>query len=62
MYGSITPLLTDFLKPDVIAKMASSAGISDVASAQKTISGAVPTILSGLANLLSKPDRLTSTI
>jgi len=56
MYGNITPLLTDFLKPDLVAKMASAAGISDVASGQKTISGAVPAILSGLANLVSKPD------
>ena len=56
MYGSLTPLLTEFLKPDVIAKMASVAGISDVASAQKTIWGAVPAILSGLTSLVSKPD------
>src|SRR5215467_2948724 len=56
MYGRLAPLLTEFLKPDLIAKMASAAGVSDVASAQKTISGAVPAILSGLANLASKPD------
>jgi hypothetical protein len=56
MYGNITPLLTDFLKPDLVAKMALAAGISDVASGQKTISGAVPAILSGLASLVSKPD------
>src|SRR5262249_45515714 len=56
MYGSMLPLLTEFMNPDVIAKMASGAGISDVASAQKTISGAVPTILSGLAGVASKPD------
>ena len=56
MYGSLTPLLTEFLKPDLIAKMASVAGIADVASAQKTIWGAVPAILSGLTNLVSKPD------
>jgi hypothetical protein len=56
MYGSLTPLLTEFLKPDLIAKMASAAGISDVASAQKTIWGAVPAILSVLTNLVSKPD------
>jgi hypothetical protein len=56
MYGSMTPILTEFLKPDLIAKMASRTGISDVASVQKTISGAVPAILSGLANLASKPD------
>src|SRR4029453_14167976 len=56
MYGSMLPLLTEFMKPDLIAKMASAAGISDVASAQKTISGAVPAILSGLADVASKPD------
>ena len=56
MYGSITPLLTEFLTPELIAKMASAAGISDVASAQKTLSGAVPAVLSGLANLISKPN------
>jgi len=56
MYGRLAPLLTEFLKPDLIAKMASAAGISDVASAQKTIWGAVPAILSGLTNLASKPD------
>src|SRR5215467_1934503 len=56
MYGSLAPLLTEFLKPDLIAKMASAAGISDVASAQKTIWGAVPAILSGLTNLVAKPD------
>src|SRR5262245_61763726 len=56
MYGSMLPLLTEFMKPDLIAKMASGAGISDVASAQKTISGAVRTILSGLAGLVAKPD------
>jgi hypothetical protein len=65
MYGSMTPILTEFLKPDLITKMASRTGISDVASVQKTISGAVPAILSGLANLASKPDgarQLSATI
>jgi Bacterial protein of unknown function (DUF937)/PRC-barrel domain len=56
MYGSMLPLLTEVMEPDLIAKMASGAGISDVASAQKTISGAVPAILSGLADVASKPD------
>jgi hypothetical protein len=55
MYGSMTPLLTEFLTPDLIGKMGSRAGISDVASVQKTISGAVPAILSGLAHLVSTP-------
>jgi len=31
MNGSITPLLTEFLKPDLIGMMASVAGIPDVA-------------------------------
>src|SRR5262249_18735846 len=56
MYGSMLPLLTEFMKPDVVAKMASGAGISDVASAQKTISGAVPAVLSGLAGVAAKPE------
>jgi hypothetical protein len=50
------PLLTEFMKPDVIAKMASGAGISDVASAQKTISGAVPAVLAVLAGVAAKPE------
>jgi len=50
------PLLTEFMQPDVIAKMAAAAGISNVASAQKTISGAVPAILSGLADVASEPE------
>jgi sporulation protein YlmC with PRC-barrel domain len=50
------PVLIEFMKPDVIAKMASGAGISDVASAQKTISGAVPAVLSGLTGVASKPE------
>jgi Bacterial protein of unknown function (DUF937) len=36
--------------------MASGAGISDVTCAQKTISGAAPAILSGLAGVASKPE------
>jgi hypothetical protein len=56
MYGSMLPLLTEFMTPDLIAKMASAAGIADVASAQKMISGAVPALLSGLAGVASKPE------
>lgn len=56
MYGTFTPLLTQFLTTDLVAKMASAAGISDPTSAQKTISGAVPAILSELANLVSRPE------
>ena len=56
MYGPIAPLVSQFLTPDLVAKMASTSGISDIAGAQKTLSGAVPALLSGLANLASKPE------
>jgi len=65
MYASMLPLLSEFMKPDVIAKMATAAGISDVASAQKTISGAVPAVLSGLAGVAASPEgarQLSATI
>ena len=55
MFGTFTPLLTQLMTPDLVAKMASVAGISDSTSAQKTIYGAVPAILSELANLTSRP-------
>jgi len=50
------PLLTQLMTPDLVAKMASAAGISDAASARKTISGAVPAILAELVDLVSKPE------
>lgn len=56
MYGNILSLITQFLTPDVVARMAQSAGISDRAVAQKAVGAAVPAILSGLAGLASKPD------
>jgi Bacterial protein of unknown function (DUF937)/PRC-barrel domain len=56
MYGNILSQITQFLTPDVIAKLAQGAGISDRAVAQKAVAAAVPTILSGLAGLAAKPD------
>jgi hypothetical protein len=56
MYGNILSQITQFLTPDVIAKLAQGAGISDRAAAQKAVGAAVPTILSGLAGLAAKPD------
>ena len=56
MFGTSIPLLTQLMTPDLVAKMAAAAGISDAASARKTMSGAVPAILSELVNLVSKPN------
>jgi hypothetical protein len=56
MYGNILSQITQFLTPDVIAKLAQGAGISDRSAAQKAVGAAVPAILSGLAGLAAKPD------
>ena len=42
MYGSIVSAVTQLLTPDLIAKMASAAGISDRTTAQKAVGAAVP--------------------
>lgn len=47
-------LLSAFLTPDIAGKIASAAGL-DGAIAQKAVSAAVPTLLSGLADLAGKP-------
>ena len=56
MSGNLISLATQFLTPDVIAKMAQACGISDRTIAQKAAGAAVPALFSGLANLASKPD------
>jgi sporulation protein YlmC with PRC-barrel domain len=56
MYGNILSLITQFLTPDVVARLAQAAGISDRSIAQKAVGAAVPSILSGLAGLAAKPD------
>jgi hypothetical protein len=54
MAVNLVSLVTQFLTPDVIAKIASALGI-DRALAQKAVGGAVPAILSGLAGVASTP-------
>jgi hypothetical protein len=55
MRGNLMASVTQLLTPDVIAKLARASGISDSAIGQKAVGAAVPTILSGLANLAAKP-------
>src|SRR5262245_15744727 len=56
MDGNIVSAVSQFLTPEVVARMASAAGISDRAVAQKAAGAAVPAILSSLATLATKPD------
>jgi hypothetical protein len=53
---NIVSTVSQFLTPDLIAKMASAGGISDRATAQKAVGAAVPAILSSLAGLASNPE------
>ena len=55
MYGSILSATKQFLTPDMIAKMATASGVLDPAAAERLVGGAVPSILSALANLVAKP-------
>jgi len=56
MYGNIVSAVNQFLTPDLVAKMGSAVGMSDRVIAQNAVGAAVPAILSGLANLASKPE------
>jgi hypothetical protein len=53
---NIISTVSQFLTPDLIAKMASASGISDRTTTQKAVGAAVPAILSSLANLASNPE------
>ena len=55
MYGNIVSAVSKSLTPDLVAKMASAAGVSDGATAQKAVGAAIPAILSRLAALVLKP-------
>jgi hypothetical protein len=55
MATNLITVATQFLTPDVIAKIASSLGL-DRGLAQKAIGGAVPALLSVLAGVSSTPD------
>ena len=54
---NIVSTVSQFLTPDLIAKMASAAGISDRTTAQKAVGAAVPAILSSLASLACESRR-----
>jgi sporulation protein YlmC with PRC-barrel domain len=56
MYANIISAVSQFLTPELIGKMGSVAGISDRTVTQNAVGAAVPAILSGLANLASKPE------
>jgi sporulation protein YlmC with PRC-barrel domain len=56
MYGNLISSVTQLVTPDIIGRMAQASGIDDPGIAQKAVGAAVPTLLSGLANLASKPD------
>jgi Bacterial protein of unknown function (DUF937) len=55
MATNLVSLVMQFLTPDMIAKIASAVGL-DRSVAQKAIGGAVPTLLSSLADLASTPN------
>jgi hypothetical protein len=55
MYGNLVSAVAHVLTPEVIAKMASVAGVADVALARKVAGAGAPAILSAMAYLASKP-------
>jgi len=55
MSGNIVSAVSEFLTPDLVSRMASVAGIKDGTLAQRAVGAAAPAILSGMANLASKP-------
>ena len=64
MSANLVSVVMQFLTPDMIAKIASALGL-DRAIAQKAIGGAVPALLTGLADVASTPEgtrQLTNTL
>jgi hypothetical protein len=64
MAANLVSVVMQFLTPDLIAKIASALGL-DRAVAQKAVGGAVPALLSSLADLASAPNgarQLSSTL
>jgi Bacterial protein of unknown function (DUF937) len=64
MAANLVSVVMQFLTPDMIAKIASTLGL-DGAVAQKAVGGAVPALLSSLADLASAPNgarQLSSTL
>ena len=54
MAENLVTLVTRFLTPDMMAKIASALGL-DSSAVQKAIGGSIPAILAGLAGVASKP-------
>src|SRR3974390_745798 len=54
MAVNLTSLVMQFLTPEVITQIASFLGV-DRAAAQKAATGAVPSLLAGLSDLVTKP-------
>ena len=54
MAVNLVALVTQFLTPDLMARIASALGL-DSSAAQKAIGGSIPAILAGMAGLASKP-------
>jgi len=64
MAANLVSVVTQFLTPDIIAKIAAALGL-DRTVAQKAIGGAVPALLAGLADVASTPNgarQLTNTL
>ena len=55
MAVNLVSLVTQFLTPDVIARIASTLGLEST-TVQKAISGSIPAILAGLAGVAVKPE------
>jgi hypothetical protein len=64
MSANLVSVVMQFLTPELIAKMASALGL-DRAIAQKAVGGAIPALLTGLADVASTPEgarQLTNTL
>jgi hypothetical protein len=55
MAVNLVSIVTQFLSPDLVARIASALGL-DLSAAQKAIGGSVPAILAGLVGVASKPE------
>jgi Bacterial protein of unknown function (DUF937) len=54
MAANLTSVVTQFLKPEVVGQISSFLGL-DRAATQKVTAGAVPALLAGLSDLVTKP-------
>jgi hypothetical protein len=55
MSANLVSVVMQFLTPDMIAKIASALGLNP-AIVQKAIGGAIPALLTGLADVASTPE------